>query len=140
MMEEAQQEEWGEGGEETIKYMFMLALRERKLYIEVLRRQLREQKTQPLTLQGNEENGVTVHDTIFENRSTTFCQVLNCEKKDSAFLYRFRYFFWTQFLFGYSIILFFIYLPIISLCNIVPKQRLIKNYQALFCLYLAKHA
>ena len=44
MMEEAHQEEWGEGGEGTIKYMFMLALRERKLYIEVLRRQLREQK------------------------------------------------------------------------------------------------
>ena len=35
----------GEGGEETIKYIFMLALRERKLHIEVLRRQLREQKT-----------------------------------------------------------------------------------------------
>ena len=34
----------GEGREETIKYILCLALRERKLYIEVLRRQFREQK------------------------------------------------------------------------------------------------
>ena len=44
-MEEAQQEEWGRGKRRNDQIHFMLALRERKLYIEVLRRQFREQKS-----------------------------------------------------------------------------------------------